>query len=106
MINKKVNFKALDCSGEMKHCYYIEVKCNKIGEDFRYSVEACAYQTSVPIILRSLFLTPEKAFEYVERVVAAYPRYDDERDSDINLAPLFQDPEIIEKKDGENNGQA
>lgn len=88
-MNHLVNFK-MEVRGKMEHFFSLMVECNadSLGKYF-YVVEALRYGISAPLSIGDIFETPQKAFEYVRKVLKNYPRYNDERDYNIEYAPVF-----------------
>ncbi len=93
------NFKVISSSGNADHVYWLDVICHRHNNnDYYYTVEGQSYEKSLGILISSksagacdtdTFDTPEEAFAFADKIVKKYPRYGDDRDLDIELAPLY-----------------
>ena len=97
-----VNFQ-LEVEGKIYHCFSLQVTCQKVfkcSNEISYSVDALAYLMDVPKRISPLYDTLEEAFEFMERIVKKYPRYNDDRDYSIEYSPEFdiKEVEFIENK--------
>jgi len=100
-LNMKCNFKTISLAGKVDHVYTLNVLCHrhkKFGH-YYYTVEGQAYGNCTGLLISpksaggcdtETFDTPEEAFAFADKIAEKYPRYGDERDFDINLAPLYE----------------
>ncbi len=98
------NFKTISLSGKENHVLQLNVICRRTEAfGYFYSVEGQSYEESLGILISSksagacdtdTFSTPEEAFSFADKIVEKYPRYGDDRDFDIALAPLYEGVEM------------
>ncbi len=97
------NFKAALSSGEIVHVFGLLVVCQRCelaSNSYFYTVRGRSY--SDKDVLLSLekvddtqtFDTPEEAYKFIDKIVEKYPPYGDDRDYNIDLAPLYEGVEM------------
>ena len=96
-MENRCNFK-IERFGKLMHVHSLEVVCRRDNKGIYYAVKGYANENTVSIAQNSsrhteLFDTPEEAFAFLDKIIAKYPRYDDIRDLDIDLAPLYESVE-------------
>ena len=97
-MENRCNFK-IKRFGKLMHVHSLEVVCRRENKGMYYAVKGYANEDVVsfaPSIYRytELFDTPEEAFDFIDKIVAKYPRYGDKKDFDIDLAPLYEGGEL------------
>ncbi len=100
----KCNFKVVSSSGNTDHVYWLDVICYRHNNnDYYYTVEGRSHSNGIGLLFSSksgdsnavsTFNTPEEAYAFVDKIVKKYPRYGDDRDLDIALAPLYEGVEM------------
>jgi len=98
------NFKVISSNGNADHVFWLNVICYRTETlDYFYMVEGKAYGSSINMLISSkragtgdtdTFSTPEEAFSFADKIAEKYPRYGDDRDYDIALAPLYEGVEM------------
>ncbi len=93
-MENRCNFK-IERFGKLMHVHSLEVACRRDSKGIYYAVKGYANENTVSIAPNSsrhteLFDTVEEAFAFLDKIVAKYPQYGDDRDLDIALAPLYE----------------
>ncbi len=97
-MENRCNFK-IKKFGKLMHVHSLEVVCRLKSKGIYYVVKGYANEDTVslaPNISKhtELFDTPEEAFAFLNKIVEKYPRYGDNRDYNIDLAPLYEGVEM------------
>ncbi len=97
-MENRCNFK-IKRFGKLMHVHSLEVVCRRESKGMYYAVKGYAKENTVPLAPNSyrhteLFDTPEEAFKFLDKIVAKYPRYEDIRDLNIELAPFYEGVEM------------
>jgi len=103
-MENRCNF-AIERFGKLMHVHSLDVVCRRDNNGIYYAVKGYANESTVSLAPNSskyteLFDTAEEAFKFLDKIVEKYPRYGDERDCGIALAPLYEgveDEPIITK---------
>ncbi len=93
-MENRCNFK-IKRFGKLMHVHSLEVVCRRESKGMYYAVKGYANEDAVSLAPNSyrhteLFDTPEEAFKFLDKIVAKYPRYGDNRDFFTDLAPLYK----------------
>ncbi len=97
-MENRCNFKIIKF-GKLMHVHSLDVVCRRDNKGIYYTVKGYANENTVSIAPNDsrhteLFDTPEEAFKFLDKIVAKYPRYNDARDLDMELAPLYEGVEL------------
>ncbi len=97
-MENRCNFK-INRFGKLMHVHSLDVVCRLDDKGFYYAVKGYANEDTVSIAQNSsrhteLFDTLEEAFAFLDKIIAKYPRYGDNRDFNIELAPLYEGVEM------------
>lgn len=90
------NFKFIESDGKRKHVLSIEVVCVRItslnGCTYGYRIQAFVVDdmSTVYFPKTDWLNTPKEAFSLFDKISKKYPRYGDDRDCNIDLAPLYE----------------
>lgn len=98
------NFKTISLSGKENHVLQLNVICRRTEAcGYFYLVEGQSYEESLGILISSksagggdtsTFNTPDEAYTFADKIAEKYPRYGDDRDFGIDLAPLYEGVEM------------
>lgn len=97
-MENRCNFK-IERFGKLMHVHSLDVVCRRDDKGIYYAVKGYANEDTVSIAPNSnrhtdLLDTPEEAFAFLDKIIAKYPRYGDDRNLDIELAPLYEGVEM------------
>ncbi len=92
------NFKMQNSCGETEHIFSLIVNCCSefVEGDYFYVVAGLSYDSNVPTNISSVpaFSNPKEAYKFVEKICRKYPAYHDDRDYDIEFAPMWNGVEM------------